>query len=68
MKLIAFTGKMGSGKSTAIEELRKLVNYQTANVKFAQPLYDIQEFVYSASQASIPAQSHLLKTARSSSG
>lgn len=46
MKLIAFTGKMGSGKSTAIAELRKLVNYQTANVKFAQPLYDIQEFIY----------------------
>lgn len=45
MKIIAFTGKMGSGKSTAINELKKLVG-QTANVKFAQPLYDIQEMIY----------------------
>ncbi len=45
MKLIALTGKMGVGKSTAIEHFKTLLA-STANVKFAQPLYDIQEFVY----------------------
>lgn len=44
-RLIAFTGSMGVGKSTAIETLLPLVvgHY---NIKFAQPLYDMQEFIY----------------------
>lgn len=46
MKIVAFTGFMGSGKSTAIKFLRELLNYQTVNVKFAAPLYDIQELIY----------------------
>lgn len=46
MILIGFTGKMGSGKSTAIECLRYLQPEMVHNVKFAQPLYDMQEFIY----------------------
>lgn len=47
MKLIGFTGAMGVGKSTAIEFLREYFNeQQITNVKFAQPLYDMQEFIY----------------------
>lgn len=46
MKIIAFTGAMGSGKSTAINELKKIIGGQSANIKFAQPLYDIQEMIY----------------------
>lgn len=45
--IIGFTGPMGSGKSTAIEFLKKRLLGSTVNVKFAQPLYDIQEAVYS---------------------
>lgn len=44
MKLIGFTGKMGSGKSTAIQHLKD--KYTVCNIKFAQPLYDIQEYAY----------------------
>lgn len=48
MKLIAFTGQMGVGKSTAVETLRtwRYMNTGFANVKFAAPLYDIQEYIY----------------------
>lgn len=46
MKLIAFSGAMGSGKSTAIKMLGQLYDGGTVNVKFAQPLYDIQEAIY----------------------
>lgn len=49
MKVIAFTGKMGSGKSTALEFLSgsKLFDNRTLfYVKFAEPLYDIQEYIY----------------------
>lgn len=46
MKLIAFTGSMGAGKSTAIEQLKTLFDGPVTNVKFAQPLYDMQEAVY----------------------
>lgn len=45
-KLIGFEGKMGSGKSTAIDQLKEVTDYGVMNVKFAQPLYDIQEFIY----------------------
>lgn len=46
MKLLAFTGRMGSGKSTAIKILKKIQPRPIVVVKFAQPLYDIQEFAY----------------------
>lgn len=45
MRLIGFTGKMGSGKSTAIGCLKE-IQKAVVNVKFAQPLYDIQEAIY----------------------
>lgn len=50
-RLIAFTGKMGVGKSTAIETLNKYLQptsdpHPLVLIKFAQPLYDIQEYVY----------------------
>lgn len=45
-KLVAFTGKMGSGKTTAINCIRSLQNKMLVPVKFAQPLYDIQEYAY----------------------
>lgn len=38
---------MGCGKSTAISALQKSITGATVfNVKFAQPLYDIQEYAY----------------------
>lgn len=45
MIIIGFTGKMGVGKSTAIERIKRL-NHKTFNIKFAGPLYQIQEHVY----------------------
>lgn len=46
MRLIGLNGGMGVGKSTAIELLR--AQGETVSVvKFAQPLYDVQEFLYS---------------------
>lgn len=45
MIIIGFSGSMGSGKSTAIDFLKTL-NCNVINVKFAQPLYDMQEYVY----------------------
>lgn len=44
--IIGFSGKMGVGKSTAIEVLRASTGRPVFLVKFAQPLYDIQEAVY----------------------
>ena len=53
MKLIGFTGGMGVGKSTAIKCLKDMLEDmihtdvpQVRLVKFAQPLYDMQEFIY----------------------
>lgn len=40
--IIGFTGKMGVGKSTAVKELGDKFKL----IKFAQPLYDIQEYAY----------------------
>jgi dephospho-CoA kinase len=45
-KLIALTGAMGSGKTTVLEMLKQRVPAQVKYVKFAQPLYDIQAYVY----------------------
>ena len=67
MKIIAFTGLMGSGKSTAVTELRELAQNRglsTHNLKFAQPLYDIQNFIYERiSQAHVPLD-HVTKDRR----
>ncbi len=49
-RLIAFTGGMGVGKSTAISVLKDnpilAEGYPVSLVKFAAPIYDIQEYVY----------------------
>lgn len=45
--IIGFTGGMGVGKSTAVKLVKEA--YFTSlskTIKFAQPLYDIQEYVY----------------------
>lgn len=44
-KIIAFSGAMGSGKSTAIKCLKDM-GYTPHIIKFAAPLYDIQEYAY----------------------
>jgi hypothetical protein len=47
IRLIGFNGGMGSGKSTAIEFLKaQYPDQEIVNVKFAGPLYEIQEFIY----------------------
>jgi len=46
MKLIGFNGKMGVGKSTAVACLREASLNSVRLVKFAQPLYDMQEYIY----------------------
>lgn len=46
IRILAFTGKMGSGKSTAVEYLQRSLNREVVLIKFAQPMYDIQSFVY----------------------
>lgn len=46
MGIITFTGKAGSGKSTAIEILKEISKKPVVNLKLAQPLYDIQEYIY----------------------
>lgn len=48
--LIAFTGPMGSGKTTALEIIRYQLlksGYDVESIKFAQPLYDMQTYIYS---------------------
>ncbi len=46
-KIIAFTGPMGSGKSEAIKILKAYVkDTPIVLIKFAEPLYDIQEYAY----------------------
>lgn len=46
MKLIAFNGGMGCGKSTALETIKTYTDLPVRLVKFAQPLYDMQEMLY----------------------
>jgi hypothetical protein len=46
MKVVGFTGGMGVGKSTAIQFMKDNTNRIVKLVKFAQPIYDIQEFAY----------------------
>ena len=43
--IIGLTGNMGSGKSTTATILKKLAG-PAHIIKFAQPLYDMQEFIY----------------------
>lgn len=55
--LIAFSGKMGSGKTTATSRLRALLKEKgilSANVKFADQIYAIQEAVYKAANLDLP--------------
>lgn len=44
--LIGFNGGMGSGKSTAIKVLADHTDIPVTNVKFAAPLYEMQEMIY----------------------
>jgi hypothetical protein len=44
-KVIAFTGLMQSGKTTAMQMLQNILPYSNS-LKFAQPIYDMQEFIY----------------------
>lgn len=46
MYIIGLNGMMGSGKSTAAEMIQSLSDRPTVLVKFAQPLYDMQELIY----------------------
>lgn len=42
--IIALTGKMGSGKTTALNIMKNLMDFRY--VKFAAPLYQLQEEIY----------------------
>lgn len=44
--IIGFSGGMGVGKSTAIEQLEVFAKKPPKLIKFAGPLYDMQEYVY----------------------
>lgn len=44
--IIGFSGGMGVGKSTAIEQLEVFSKKSLKLVKFAGPLYDMQEYIY----------------------
>lgn len=50
MRIIGFNGTMGVGKSTAVGLLEQylIATFEQGStlIKFAQPLYDIQEFIY----------------------
>lgn len=46
-RLIALNGSMGVGKSEAFHHISAASLRQVVQVKFAQPIYDIQEFIYS---------------------
>lgn len=46
MKIIGLSGMMGVGKSTAVDVIDMFTGGQVKTVKFAQPLYDMQEQVY----------------------
>lgn len=46
MKIIGLTGKMGAGKSTVIQCLKDIQHAGIEVVKFAEPLYLIQEQIY----------------------
>jgi len=45
-RVFAFCGKMGSGKSTACQFIKEGIEREVGIIKFAEPLYDIQNSVY----------------------
>jgi dephospho-CoA kinase len=56
-RIIAFTGLMGSGKSTALEILEsklKLKGIYPQRLKFAEPLYEMQEAIYRIAGLGLP--------------
>lgn len=59
--IIGLAGKMGSGKSTAVETLQFYLKDQVKLVKLAQPLYDIQEFAYRRIQQAYQRPSDFVK-------
>lgn len=59
--LIGFTGGMGCGKSTAIKTLAAFTGEEPKLVKFAQPLYDMQEFIYERIGSVIKRDSSFIK-------
>lgn len=54
IRVIALTGQMGSGKSTAADIIKQKIVHQTAVIKFAQPLYDMQESIYKIINRPVP--------------
>lgn len=47
VRLLGFAGKMGSGKSTAIKLIKEELTERSVElIKLAEPLYDIQEYIY----------------------
>lgn len=46
IKLIALNGTMGCGKSEAFKAIKENAGREVVLVKFAQPLYDMQEMIY----------------------
>lgn len=44
--ILAFTGAMGTGKSTAINHVQYQPPQNAKLIKFAQPLYDMQRLIY----------------------
>lgn len=59
--LIAFNGGYGSGKTTACELLKQRYLGLITVLKFAQPLYDIQEFAYRRIHKVHPRPAHFVK-------
>lgn len=54
-RIIAFTGGMFSGKTSAIQALESALDKrEVRNIKFAQPLYDIQAYVYQRISQEVP--------------
>lgn len=44
VKIVAFCGKMGAGKTEAANHFARLDGFRTPAIKFAQPIYDILEY------------------------
>lgn len=65
ISLIGFSGPMGCGKSTAIEELKAMCpNRHIVLVKFAGTLYEIQDFIYDRIAAVHPRPTGFVKDRR----
>ena len=46
MLIVGLSGKMGSGKSAAVKLLKEKYPKKVKLLKFAAPLYEIQDFIY----------------------